>query len=776
MARCKWLHPHSLAFILAGAVLIAYLLLLLLVAREGQSQLSEYQDNELTLRVSNYAREMNYFLSNSQARLKALTEDSVVHTYFDNRALGMSMTYGLGASKYQMAQLLRQNQQRFEKEGKPVFERLVMMDFRARVLADTDPAGAILEELPLSAMYHAGERHRIIARRDGGKLVLLQLATVFRHDQPQAILVAKLNRAQITQVLSSQEQPEQASRLQLKTPEGALLAWDAFSSSRAFDDPRNIAHTLPLAVPGFAIQGWFLPLANQDFFTSSWFVAALSLLAFPVVLGFFFMLRMNSRNLVLQTKVGLAARQQRSLADKNQQLLQEVEKRQRSEKLLAYQASHDTLTGLPNRKAGQEALAQWVAKAQAAGQGEQVLLMFIDLDNFKHINDSQGHHYGDQLLVQSARRLGEGADGQGMVARFGGDEFLVIQGQLADRDVARAQAARILRLFEAPFDLEGGRVYASVSIGMALYPEDGVEGNTLIQRADAALYRAKEQGRNGFSFYDASMDHFAQRQVLLDSKLRQALEERQLSVNYQPILALNTGRIVGAEALVRWRDPELGWISPAEFIPLAERNGLIHKLGDQVLAQACSQAARWQALSPLQIAVNVSSIQFRHGEALCQRVLETLDRTGLPAKCLTIEVTESLLLDNHKDLSATLQPWVAHGVGLAIDDFGTGYSALGYLQRFPFSKLKIDKVFLNKLDTSAPDRSLVEAILAMARALGLEVVAEGIEHDWQAQFLRQRGCHFGQGYLYSPAVTAEEFERLLHQESQHQPRKALAVG
>ncbi len=751
--------PNSqLAFLFGGLLLISYLVLLLLVAHEGQTRLRAHQDNEVSLRVNNYARDLQYFFDNSEAELTSLAEDKTLYTFFANRALGMSMAYGLGASLHKLSSLMDQCRQTYLKEGEPVFQRLILLDLNGRVIVDTGPTRPQFNRLPLAEMQRASTSARLWATVVDGRLSIVQLVTVLRHDQPQATLLAELNPEQIRRLLASQEHDFQASRLELMTPKGPLIAWDSYGELD-FMEPNNLYQNIPVLHTPFEIRGWFQPMSNRDLFTSNWFIAGISLLAIPVMVGFFFLLRINNNNLVLQTKVSLSKQQQLRLSEQNERLHQEVVRRQESEQMLAYQASHDTLTGLANRLAGQRALEQAIEEARAV-KG-QVLLMFIDLDNFKHINDTQGHHCGDQLLVQSAQRLSLAVGEANTVARFGGDEFLLILSHQGDREEARRRAQTLLRVFDAPFNVEGETFYVTTSIGMALYPEDGVDAKQLIQRADAALYRVKEKGRNDFSFYDEGINQMVQRRMQLDAKLREAIERNRLQVHYQPILDLEQNRIIGCEALVRWTDPKLGPISPAEFIPLAERNGLIHRIFEQVLSTASADAARWQSLTPLTLAVNVSSAQFHQGKALQDCVQKALTRSGLPAQQLVVEVTESLLLDNHKDLHSKLQALVDLGVRLAIDDFGTGYSALSYLQRFPFSELKIDRSFLRKLDSENSDRCLVEAILAMAKAMSLNVVAEGIEGLEQAHFLKARGCQCGQGFYYSPALPAEAFEPLL---------------
>ncbi|MCW8891074.1 MAG: EAL domain-containing protein, partial [Sedimenticola sp.] len=378
----------------------------------------------------------------------------------------------------------------------------------------------------------------------------------------------------------------------------------------------------------------------------------------------------------------------------------------------------DPLTNLYNRRKFELFLEYEVDRATR--HDRQFCLIMIDLDNFKHINDTLGHVAGDQILKDVSSRLTGSVRNTDTVARLGGDEFLLIIPELADNATAKMLASTILALFEKPFVIAKQEFFISTSIGMAIYPQDGDTPDELLRSADMALYRVKDEGRNGFSFYDLSMNEALQRSLLLNHHLHSAISNNEIEIYYQPIINLKTRKIIAAEALMRWHHSQLGFISPEEFIPLAEKNGLIHQLGEFALLQACTQAAEWQAIYPMQIAVNFSSVQFRYCSELLHKIETVLATTGLPAEKLQAEVTESLLIDNHKELADMLKHLTELGIQLSIDDFGTGYSALAYLQKFSFSKLKIDRAFVSHLETNPADLALVRAILAMAKALNLE--------------------------------------------------------
>jgi diguanylate cyclase (GGDEF)-like protein len=399
--------------------------------------------------------------------------------------------------------------------------------------------------------------------------------------------------------------------------------------------------------------------------------------------------------------------------------------------------------------------------AHARRSGGRVAVMFLDLDRFKHVNDSLGHAAGNQLLAAVARRLRASLGGDATVARLGGDEFAVLLPALDDVARAAGVAGAVLAAFARPFRAGRRELFVSPSIGVALWPDHGPDLDTLLKHADIAMYRAKAAGRNTFCVYDPAMSAGIRERLDLESRLHVAIEREELVLHYQPKVDLRTGRIVGVEALARWHHPTAGLLDPGRFIPLAEETGLIVALGEWVLAEACAQAVRWQAagLPPLVVAVNVSARQFQH-----QRVPDVtaaiLRATGLAPWLLEFEVTESLALEDPDRTAAMLTDLKEMGVRCAIDDFGTGYSGLSYLERFPIDALKIDKSFVQSI---RPGRGapIVTAVVALAHSLGLRVVAEGVETRAQLDYLREVGCDEMQGYLFSGPLEAAAVARVL---------------
>ncbi|SEJ49240.1 PAS domain S-box-containing protein/diguanylate cyclase (GGDEF) domain-containing protein [Pseudomonas linyingensis] len=435
---------------------------------------------------------------------------------------------------------------------------------------------------------------------------------------------------------------------------------------------------------------------------------------------------------------------------------------------LQYQATHDELTGLANRKLFLERLDLATIRTQRTGAMAAVLL--LDLNKFKVINDSLGHHAGDELLRAVGRRLQKLIRGTDTVARLGGDEFVVLLSDLATPEEAAHVAQRIIRALTTVVNIETREVHVGASIGISLYPQDG-QGQDLLKSADLAMYQAKREEGNAYKYYSADMDSKNRRHMELLDELHHALNHKEMTLVYQPQLELESGRIVGAEALLRWQHPRLGNISPAEFIPLAEETGLINQIGEWVIHTACAQNATWHraGLSELTISVNLSARQLRGGDlsAMIGRILEN---TGLSGQYLDIELTESVLAHDLEEVVEILSGIRKIGVGLSLDDFGTGYSSLGYLMRLPFDNLKLDRSFTSDLDKRPNARTLTQAIITLAHNIGLRVVAEGIETAEQLEFLRSSGCDQGQGYFFSPAVSADAFFDLINEGL---PRSAL---
>jgi len=432
----------------------------------------------------------------------------------------------------------------------------------------------------------------------------------------------------------------------------------------------------------------------------------------------------------------------------------DISERKASEERIRHLALHDALTGLPNRYSLNEQLAQALAFAQR--NKKPLALLMIDLDRFKDINDTLGHQTGDKLLIQVAERLGQSVRSSDIVARLGGDEFVVVLTDIDAPAAAAHVAAKIVAAISEPYLLDDTALRTSPSIGICIYPDDAVDGNDLVKKADVAMYHAKSRGRSNYQFFTDEMHASAVARMALETDLRRALEQQQFLLHYQPQLDLRSGALVGVEALVRWQHPQRGLVSPLEFIPLAEETGLIVPLGDWVLSEACRQLQAWRAkgIAHIRMSVNLSASQFLDA-ALPQRIRRILADAGLNGADLDLEVTESMSMASPAETIAVMKTLTADGLSISIDDFGTGYSSLAYLKLFPVSTLKIDRAFVQHIETNANDAEICDVTVLLAHKLGFDVVAEGVETEAQLKYLLSIGCEKIQGYLISKPLAAD---------------------
>jgi diguanylate cyclase (GGDEF)-like protein/PAS domain S-box-containing protein len=427
---------------------------------------------------------------------------------------------------------------------------------------------------------------------------------------------------------------------------------------------------------------------------------------------------------------------------------------------MTHSAEHDFLTGLPNRMLLNDRVNQAITLAPR--HSKKVAILFLDLDGFKHINDSLGHPIGDKLLQSIAKRLVDCVRVSDTVSRQGGDEFVVLLSEMEQMEDAAISALRILQAVSQPHTIDQHDLHVTASIGVSVYPDDGLDAETLIKNADTAMYQAKENGRQSYQFFKSAMNVRAVERQSIEENLRRALERQEFSLHYQPKINLRNGEITGAEALIRWTHPIRGPVSPAQFIPVAEDCGLILPIGNWVLREACKQARAWvdAGLRSATMAVNISSMEFRDDNFL-ENVFSVLKETGLDPRSLELELTESVLMKRAESAASVLQTLRARGVRIAVDDFGTGYSSLSYLRKFPIDALKIDQSFVRQITAAPDDTTIVTAVISMGRSLKLRVVAEGVETHEELEFLQAHQCDEAQGYYFSRPVLPQIFAKML---------------
>ena len=454
-------------------------------------------------------------------------------------------------------------------------------------------------------------------------------------------------------------------------------------------------------------------------------------------------------------------------------IVRETTQRRLSEAKVRHLAYHDNLTGLPNRQHFSKKLRRAIRHARA--NNSKMAALYLDLDRFKRINDTLGHAVGDALLKAVAKRLdrcvrdvdsvseiGTDDDSTARLARLGGDEFVVLIENISDESEASGVANRIRKALTAPFKYQGHQFVITPSIGISMYPNDADKKETLLMNADMAMYQAKASGRNNYRFYSNTMNMQSLDRLDLESDLRSAIANQQFHLYYQPKVDIESYKIVGLEALLRWQHPDRGWMAPRQFIPIAEETGLIVPLGTWVVQETCRQLKEWQrkGLGQISVAVNVSSRQFCHGDLLSS-VLRIVKENDIPAQSLELEITETLLMTNVEETTAALHAFKKAGIRISVDDFGTGYSSLSYLKQFPLDALKIDQSFVQDLHKNRDDAAICAAIIAMAKELGLSVIAEGVELEEQLEFLRQHGCDQIQGFIFSKPLPPKEAEAMM---------------
>ena len=457
---------------------------------------------------------------------------------------------------------------------------------------------------------------------------------------------------------------------------------------------------------------------------------------------------------------------EKELSERSLQIVSILGHHKEAEQNLAQVTNYDALTGLPNRSLFLDRLGHAISRS--ARSHRMVAVLLLDIDNFKAINDTLGHTHGDLLLQDIADRLRRCVLEDDTLARIGGDEFAIVLEGVSEIEEIAIIAQKIVDIFSLPFAPSGQEIYVTPSMGITIYPMDGHDSDSLLKNADAAMYSAKEYGRNHFRFYTTDMNALAIERFAMEGALRRAVEREEFALHYQPQVDIKSGRVVGVEALLRWNHPERGLVPPNEFIPLLEENNLIIPVGEWVLRTACAQCRAWldAGLPPLRMAVNLSARQFRQ-DNLVEMIDSILRETGIGAKLLELELTEGLLMENTSETSTILGQLKSRGVLVAIDDFATGYSSLSYLKRFPIDRLKIDRSFVRDIITDSNDAAIAMAVISLGRSLGLSVIAEGVETAAQLEFLGVQKCDEYQGFHFSRPVPPEEIVRLFKPEKLH---------
>jgi diguanylate cyclase (GGDEF)-like protein len=742
--RIGW---RRVAPVLAGTALVVYLALLLATTHLAQERLRESAQARHALELRLRAAALSYFYAERRGDLLNLARSQPVSAFFANRDLGMSMEYGLRASLQAIRALAQRLTEEARVGGAPVYRRIALFDSDGAPLLDTskDPP-TVTRWKP--AVAGPGQSVLVKGPVDYPGAVLLETPVHYR-GRMRGTLVAWVDEAAaLAALVGSDPAADGISHYRVLRPD------EGVAPASAAEGP------VPVEGTGLRLLAYPDRADASTTLTSPWFLGTLVTLAVGLIAIGGLLLRAQQRNLVLEARMEAARLQRRKLAQHNERLMCEIAKREESERRLVYQVNYDTLTGLPNRVLAMDRIEQ--SLGGAARDARTVLLLYVDIDRFKRVNESLGHSAGDQVLVQAAARLGTLIGPGDTLARIAADELVLLFPDRIPGERAEIQARKVLRLFARPFVVDGRELFLGASIGIALYPRDGRDAERLLKHADLAMKQAKDQGRGRYCTYTPGLDQRVREDLAIANLLRRALGRGELNLVYQPLVEIDSRRTVAVEALLRWDSDELGTVSPSRFIPIAEDAGLIDDLGAWVLDRACAAAAGWQGGAPCRLAVNVSPLQLQTPASFRRSVCRALERSGLAPELLELEITERVLLRDQPKISGLLADLNRVGVRLSIDDFGTGYSTLSYLRRFPFQMLKIDRSFILGIPENLEDTELTRAIVAMAHALGLTVVAEGVEREEQLGFLSALGCDLAQGFLLSDALDAGEIGEFLY--------------
>lgn len=777
------------AVILLGLVLAGNILYL--VASQYRSQLAIHDAtiSQHIQEAEQQAISLSYFFNERKNDLHSITNSRSLSAYFEDKALGMSMEYGLAAS-IQIAGDFFDAMRQDNKLGKQqIFERLVFIEKTGKILIDshspelknawTGQWQRFLAPLQRDTMIlsdRSGPQPRVIISSSfyfkntyaGQLLAWIPFPEVFDY-------FTAGDRDGITAVSFDNEYFLIPAKAQQLLSAGERRIPEVAGQRKPFRYNTALAHTSEEARYAVFIPMGQTPLALIKFLPPTdiqlpkrLLYTSIGLAAF-ILAGIFVFLRLSTHNAILRTRLEETILREQAVDEKNLLLETEIEERLRAEQKIQRLAYFDPLTALPNRVLLHDRLSQSIAQAERSASGLAVL--FFDLDHFKLVNDTMGHVIGDNLLQGVAARLSTRLRKTDTVARMGGDEFVMVIPLIDSADSAEAAAKVTQHLIAGlypPLELDGKEIFVTASIGIAIYPYDGKDSQTLLKNADTAMYHAKERGRNNYQFYTEEMNVRTEERLAMETSLRHALDRQEFHLVFQPWIDLNSCRITGLEALLRWNHPVWGEVVPAHFIPVAEEIGMIIPIGAWVLKTACEQvkALHDAGFPDVRVAVNLSGRQMKD-DRLEEMVRQVLDQTGINPKSVELELTESIIMGNAADSLKTMNAIRHMGVGLAIDDFGTGYSSLNYLKRFPIGKLKIDRSFINDIPDSPDDVTIVRAIIALANSLKLKVVGEGVENKEQFFFLLHHNCDEIQGYYLSHPQKIDKITELLQKDFRH---------
>ena len=739
---------NNFAIYIAASLLSSYIVLLITITSYGQSQLLLAKHKEIELNVKQKSKTLEYFLERTKEEVNNLSNSKEIDTYFANKALGMSMKYGLKSSLLNIERNINSVKEKQKINNLMIFKDITILDLSNDIVASTNK-NIILNNIDFNSKNFT--EPTILASKIDNNIQTTIVQSIQFKEKILGYILTDINLNDMFNQLTQDDKKNIL--LLIKDINKTSIECD-YKNKEACKQIRFDVEKTP-----FQLISHYHDKDDNNILLSKWFILLLIFLSIPIFITIFYLIKFNNKNIRLNSEVVFSKEKEDTLNKHNLILIDEITKRKESEDKMYFQANYDHLTTLPNRFLFIDKLDNEIKLAEKTNKN--IALFFIDLDDFKNINDSLGHLVGDIVLTNIANRLKKSIRANDIASRLGGDEFTIIVTE-ADTDTLSLIAEKIINIIQEEMIINNNKFYITSSIGISVYPQDGLDTNLLLRNADTAMYVAKDDGKNKYRFYKKDMTDNAFEYLEMESRLRNGLDKKEFILYYQPQFNSETNKIVGMEALVRWFNPELGMIQPDNFIPLAEKTGLIIPLGEQVLEMAISQITIWKEkydFDGIKMAINLSVKQIENID-IKNIINNILVKYSCKPEWIELEITEGYIMKNPDIAINTLKSLKELGIEISIDDFGTGYSSLSYLKKLPIDKLKIDKSFVKDLEFDEDDRAIVESVILLSSSMKLKVLAEGVETIEQKEFLKQKGCTLVQGYLYSKPIPSEDIEKL----------------
>lgn len=737
---------HNFAIYVASFLLGCYIILLIAITNYGQSQLLIAKQQELEFNVKQKSRNLEYFLERTKEDVNYISHSKEIENYFANKALGMSMQYGLQSSLLNIERSINFTKEKQIVNNIIIFRDIAILDISNNIIASTNKNMNIVNTDFNSRDFI---KPVILVNKINNNFETIIVQTIQFKEKIQGYLIADINLDAMFDQLT-QDNGKNITLI-ISNIDKNLIACKNNENCEEF--------ILDVEKTPFQLKAHYHNNDQRSILLSKWFILLLIFLSIPIFISIYYLIKFNNKNIRLNSEVLFSKEKENTLNEHNLELMCEITRRKESEQNMYYQANYDLLTTLPNRFLFIDKLNEKIKLADRTNK--TLAIFFIDLDNFKNINDSLGHSIGDIVLTNIANRLKKSIRVTDIASRLGGDEFTIIVSE-CDIDSLSLIANKIIDNVQEEMIVDNNKFYITSSIGISIYPKDGLNSSILLRNADAAMYAAKDDGKNKYRFYKKEMTLNAFEYLEIESNLRHGLINKEFTLYYQPQFNIATNKIVGMEALVRWIKPEFGMIQPDNFIPLAEKTGLIIPLGEQVLEMAISQITVWKEkydFDGIKMAINLSVKQIENID-IKNIINNILVKYSCKPEWIELEITEGYIMKNPDIAINTLKSLKELGIEISIDDFGTGYSSLSYLKKLPIDKLKIDKSFVKDLEFDEDDRAIVESVILLSSSMKLKVLAEGVETIEQKEFLKQKGCTLVQGYLYSKPIPSEDIEKL----------------